>query len=59
MLEGIGLQRIVLCELDRFLRILEKNEVKTVLDLQEAASNTLAIDQFLKNAEEVAMPRIL
>ena len=30
-----------------------------MLDLQEAASNTLAKDQFLKKADVVAMPRIL
>ena len=30
-----------------------------MLDLQEAASNTLAKDQFLKKTEDVAMPRIL
>ena len=39
--------------------LLNKKEVKTVLDLQEEASNTLAKDQFLKKAEDVAMPRIL
>ena len=30
-----------------------------MLDLQEEASNTLAKDEFLKKAEDVAMPRIL
>ena len=30
-----------------------------MLDLQEAASNTLAKDQFLKKTEDVAIPRIL
>ena len=30
-----------------------------MLDLQEEASNTLAKDQFLKKADDVAMPRIL
>ena len=34
--------------------------MKTILDLQEAASNTLDKDQFLKkNADDVAMQRIL
>ena len=39
--------------------VANKKKVKTVLDLQEAASNTLDKDQFLKNADDVAMPRKL